>query len=157
MDHGPNALFTILVGSLFFLAQNWIRLEPDPFRARPLDYLGKKLRPFTTLAPSEVGPAQGRGRSVSRLIWRIRRGTGRGSVPAAAPPSAILILEEALPHPVRSALDLVGERKRPPIFGMLVAEGRGRTAWSMPAKARTTCHPGFLLRKDFPRFIPKRR
>ena len=147
----------LMVSSQSYLALNFFSSKLNKIRARPLDYLGKKLRPFTTLAPSEVGPAQGRGRSVSRLIWRIRRATGWGSVPAAAPPSAILILEEALPHPVRSALDLVGERKRPPIFGMLVAEGRGRTACSMPAKARTACHPGFLLRKDFPRFIPKRR
>ena len=47
-DHCPSNLFTIQLGPYIYLAQNCIRLEPDPLRAHPLDYLSQILRPFTT-------------------------------------------------------------------------------------------------------------
>ena len=34
--------------TLDILAQNYIRLEPSPFRSRPLDFLVQNFRPFTT-------------------------------------------------------------------------------------------------------------
>ena len=36
------------IQSLNFLAQNCIKLEPGPFNARPLHFLGQNLWPFTT-------------------------------------------------------------------------------------------------------------
>ena len=39
-DHGPCGLFAIQLGPYIILAQNCIILDPGPFRARPLDYLG---------------------------------------------------------------------------------------------------------------------
>jgi len=38
----------LMLSSQSYLTQNYIRLEFDPFKAGLLDYLGKKLRPFTT-------------------------------------------------------------------------------------------------------------
>ena len=35
--------------SLNYLVQNCIRLEPDPFSTRPLDFLVQNVGPFTTL------------------------------------------------------------------------------------------------------------
>ena len=52
MGHGPSGSHSP-TKPLNFLVQNCIRLEPSPFRARPLDFLIQNLRPFTTPSKDE--------------------------------------------------------------------------------------------------------
>ena len=53
-DHDSNRIFTIQLGSYIFLAQNCIKLELDPFRARLLNYRSQILRPCTTHLITEI-------------------------------------------------------------------------------------------------------